>query len=138
MVDFYNKTFNDYFSRQDTLIKDFYILKDSSMPENLITDYANFKLHFVDWSNVCQLIKKGEISTLFEVQKSVDFYRVNIFIYTRDFGIKRVFRILKINGKIKLICGKVCYYTISEGILTIKGSLIYDYQSEEWKYKYNQ
>jgi len=127
LVEFFNKTFNDYFSERNDLKKEYYIVKDSSMPDGVTTDYANFKLHFIDyWGQVCSLIKEDEAFTLFWAEsRRSSVNTIDIFIdENKIFSQKK--------GRKK----RICYYNIEGGVVILSvGRLIYDYQSEEWNYK---
>ena len=132
MLDFYNKTFNDYFSKEskrDTLTKDFYILKDASensfVPKNTRTDYENFKLHFVSWLQAYSLVEEGKTSSLFWIRKYVDTDTLGIVIEERHVGIKRI------NKK----NAKCLYSEIPIGLIYMYDAmLIYDKKLKEWKY----
>ena len=137
LVDFFNRTFNDYFSNQKVIKKDYYIVKDSSMPENIKTDYANFTLHFIDdWYQVCPLIKSGEIDTIYWVKKDVSVNNINVFISSYRTGFLKGFNYIKgENGKRRLKYIKSCSYSIQSGIVLMSnGKLIYDSESGEWKH----
>ena len=64
LVDFLNKTFNDYFTNRqiyDTSRKNFYIYKNSTILDSVKTDYSNFKLHLIEkQEELYPLIKKNK------------------------------------------------------------------------------
>jgi len=135
LVEFFNKTFNDHFNHyafseyfnyyflgQKKLMKDFYILKDSSMPEGVTTDYANFKFHFIDKPQAYPLIKKGEIVALFWAKsKHISVNTIDIVIGGCSVEFK--------NGE--YFFGAWCGGTFG---YVPQGRFIYDNASGEWKY----
>ena len=147
LVDFFNKTFNDYFDNvincqnnqiDDTSTKIFYVIKDSiPIPENIITDYANFKLHLVYYFQAYPLIRKGEISTLYTTQSiriSID--TVDIIINTMSVDY-RFFRFVRAGGIIKKPIFRSYHFSLfcrgTMGYIP-NGRFIYDAGSNEWKH----
>jgi len=138
LVEFFNKTFNDYFIKRSerSKTKEYYIVKDSSMPEGVATDYASFKLHFIDGLyQVCTLVKKGKISTIFSAEsRCFEADTIVFFIDDKSVNFKRVFRIQRY-GKMKWIYSPRCYYNVKSGLVYYSvGKFIYDNETGEWKH----
>ncbi|OJX88250.1 MAG: hypothetical protein BGP01_10915 [Paludibacter sp. 47-17] len=136
LVGFFNRTFNDYFGKLNTSTNNFYVLKDS-IPENVTTDYPNFKLHFVDYSQTYPLIKKGKISTLFWAKSEcigVDTVDITIGAWTTSY--KRVARIRSNEGKWKLVFRSYQFGAWCGGTLGYipQGRFIFDPKLREWEY----
>ena len=140
LVDFFNKTFDDYFTKQKTyypLTKDFYLRKDSTVPDNVKIDFTNFKLHLLEKYQEYPLIKKGKISELYSARtKHISVDTIDIVIGGWTVNYKRVFKIKKIEGKRKLITGNYNFALWCGGTMGYipEGRLIYDTELKEWKY----
>jgi hypothetical protein len=136
LVVFYNETFKDYFAKQQTwypLAKEFYILKDSTMPENVITNYTNFKLYLIEKYQAYPLIKKGEMSKLYSaVTNHISMDTIDIVINIWTVYCKR--EIKKNEGKRRKIenyyFGVHCRGTMG---YVPEGRFIYDTELNEWK-----
>lgn len=136
LANFFNQTFKDYFSQKDSLSKDFYILKDS-FPPSVLTDYKNFELHFIEYSQAYPLIKKNEISALYwanSKQISKDTIDILIGGWTVDF--ERVFRIQRIDGKRKLVLRNYNFVAWCGGTLGYipQGRFVYLSELDKWDY----
>ena len=136
LINFFNNTFYDYFSKLNTSTNNFYVLKDS-IPERVTTDYPNFKLHFVDYSQAYPLIKKGRISELFWAKsESVGVDTVDITIGGWTTAYKRVAIIRSNEGKRKLVFRNYQFSAWSGGTLSYipQGRFIFDQKLKIWKY----
>ena len=140
LVDFFNKTFNDFFTEKKTrnpLKNDFYISKGSTIPEGVNTDFANFKLHLLDKHQEYPLIQKGKISELyFANTKEIGTDTIDIVIHTYSVSYKKRFRIVKNEGKRKLITGDFRFGLHCRGDMGYipDGRFIYSIEANEWKY----
>ncbi|MEA4937928.1 MAG: hypothetical protein VB102_15015 [Paludibacter sp.] len=136
LIDFFNKTFNDYYQQRDSVTKDFYILKDS-IPEKVTTDFNNFKLHLVDYSQAYPLIKKNKISALYWARyKQISTDTIDIVIGGWTVNFERAFRIKKIDGKRKLILNNYNFAAWCGGTLGYipQGRFIYNTELKSWSY----
>jgi hypothetical protein len=136
---FYVQTFNDYFSYRDSLkakSMQYYILKDS-IPDKIIEHFSNSNLHFVSYSEAYPLIRASSISALYWVrqkQLSIDTLDITIGGWTVDF--ERMFRLKKVEGKLKLITKNYHFSAWCGGTLGYipQGRLVFDYISNDWVY----
>ena len=70
LINFFDRTFNDYFLGLNSQKKDFYILKDS-IPKKVATDYGKFTLHLVDYTQAYPLIKKRKYLHCFGLEENM-------------------------------------------------------------------
>ena len=136
LINFFDRTFSDYFLGLNSQKKDFYILKDS-IPEKVATDYEKFTLHLVDYTQAYPLIKEKKISSLFWARKKqINTNTIDIVIGGWSVNYERVFRIQKIEGKRKLILRNYNFVAWNGGTLGYipQGQFIYNTEMQNWVY----
>jgi len=117
-------------------LKDYYILGDS-VPISVIGYYSNSNLHFINYSKAYPLIKSDSISFLYWIRKKnmgLDTIDISIGGWTVEF--ERVFRLQKIEGKLRLVTRNYNFSAWCGGTLGYipQGRIIYNHVSSDWQY----
>ena len=137
--DLYNQTFKSCFKNRDSTnasITEYYILTDS-LPAGLQDSFLGVKLHFITRSQAYPLIKKGKMNGLYGTSfKKISNETLDLSVGSWAVKYERVFRLQKLDGRIKLITGNYNFVASCGGDLGYipDGRIIYNHNSGKWDF----